>query len=355
MKQTYSYDWWNFDKEVLKDFNWFLHKVNERACIQQGFIHPPSYEPVNRFGESDPGLGWEVEYFHPTITLDDRMRYIGQVISQADMSAFNILGNTIISHFYGARGVHQTITGSNNPNDCFVDFDRLAEGDFGYARSIRETIDFETLVNKKPIWGTTELHTSIQTSARNFCRAKYDEPTRKFHAVDVVEWVASFKKDGLYEHLYTTDHMKRAYDELTKRPGIGEYYGFHCGASTSVIPSTKYHHDQRFVAPGPGARYTIALLWPGAPKKLYAESIYFLREQSDNIGLVDGVDFHPNAYNIDNVFSEPQDSLKYYGTEVAACQFGIYLQIRNDPKACDRRRVSRIKTMTSSTLEDFLV
>jgi hypothetical protein len=355
MTQTYNYDWWLFNKEILKDFNWFLRKVNERALIQQGFTKQLAYEPVNRFREQDPGLGWEVEYFHPTITLDDRMRYIGQVISQADMSAFNILSNTIISHFYGARGVHQTITGSNNPNDCFVDFDQLAAGDNEYSMRLRETIDFESKVNKKPIWGTTELHTSIQAAARNYCRIKYDEPERKFHPVDVVEWVASFKENGLSDHLYSCEHMEEAYNELTKLPGIGEYYGFHCGASTSVIPATKYHHDQRFVAPGPGARRTIFRLWPNAPRKLYAEAIYFLREQAENIGLVDGVDFHEQAFNIDGIFKEPQNSLKYYGTEVAACQFGIYLDIRNDPKACERRKVSRIQTKSVSTLEDFLV
>ena len=70
----YNYDWRQFDKELMRDFNWFLRKVNERACIEQGFVDGV-YEPVNRAGEEDWGLGRNVEYFHPTITLDDRMRY----------------------------------------------------------------------------------------------------------------------------------------------------------------------------------------------------------------------------------------------------------------------------------------
>lgn len=347
MKGSYSYDWMNnFNRPLMLDLNWFLLKVNERANIANGFIHQ-QYEAVNRLGNNDFGLGENVDYFHPSITLDDRMRYICQVISTRDMSKFNILGNTIISHFYGARGVHQVITGSNDPYDCFVDFDRVANDDKKYIAEIRNSIDVNFGLMRKPIWGTTELHTPIQTSARNFCRLKYSDPQRKFHAVDVIEWVASFKNSGLYESMIGSDHLKDTFTFLTKERGIGEYYGFHCATSTSALPFMKYHHDQRFVAPGPGAKDTIQRLWPNAPKKLYPEAVYFMRENSDEIGLTEGVLFHPESWNIDNIFDEPQDSLKYYGTEVLCCQFSIYLNIRNNKAACDRRKVSRLESQSS--------
>ena len=351
--QAYNYDWWSYNKEIMSDFNWFLYKINQRACIKQGYLDE-EYINTNRKGDVDYGLAKNVEYFHPTITLDDRMRYIGENIATANMSDFNILGNTIISHFYGARGVHQTVTGSNDPTNCWVDFDRVEKNDQDYIQWLRNTVEHETKVNKKPVWGTTELHTSIQCGARNFCREKYADPERKFHTTDVIELVANLKTIGLADSLlYRCTKIKEAYDELTKLKGIGEYYGFHCAASTSVLPMMKYHHDKRFVAPGPGARYTIKLMWPDAPAKLYDEAIYFLREQADNIGLTDGVNFHPSAYNIGNLFEFPQDGLKYYGTEVVSCQFGIYLQIRDDKKACERRKVSRIEEAPAS-LEAFL-
>ena len=94
----YNYDWWSYDKDIMKDFNHFLKKINTRACIKYGFIDE-KYDNTNRHGEVDHGLGRDVEYFHPTITLDDRMRYIGTVIAQQDMSAFNILGNGIYLTF----------------------------------------------------------------------------------------------------------------------------------------------------------------------------------------------------------------------------------------------------------------
>lgn len=161
----YHYDWWKFDKDLMRDFNWFLYKVNQRACINLGY-DASTYEGINRNGEVDHGLGINVEYFHPTITLDDRMRFIAENISTADMSLFNIVGNTFISHFYSARGVHQLLTQSNDLKKCYVDFDRIADNDKEYIQLIRSNLDLAKRM-KQPIWGTTELHTSIQASGRN--------------------------------------------------------------------------------------------------------------------------------------------------------------------------------------------
>ena len=78
--------------------------------------------------------------------------------------------------------------------------------------------------------------------------------------------------------------------------------------------------------------------------------------------MTDNVYFHPKTFNVWNdkdtpVFEYSHDSLKYYGTEVLSCQFGIYLQIRNNLKACLKRRVSRSDDFNSSTinLEEFMI
>ena len=349
----YNYDWWSFDKDLMLDFNHFLKKVNQRAAIKLGYSDD-LYENLNRHGAIDLGLGENVEYFHPTITLDDRMRFIGTEIAQSRMSDTNIVGNTIISHFYGARGVHWVVSGKEG---TFVDFDRIADGDADYIKFLRNNID-KGIMNKQPIWGTTELHTSIQTSGRNYCRKKYNEPDRKFHPVDVSEWVASFRDTKIIEGMLAARDLSDVFTLLRTLPGVGEYYGFHCATSTSVLPQMKYHHDQRFVAPGPGAVYTIKLLWPGVPNKHLAEAVYFIRENAKEIGLTHEVDFHNQAHNIElsngsKLFGESQDSLKYYGTEVLCCQYGVYLQIRDDAKACRRRQVARAKAPQNNLSEFF--
>lgn len=338
---------YNFNQEIMKDFNWFLYKINQRACINLGFIKE-EYVEENRFGKLDYGLGRDVEYFHPSITLDDRMRYIGTVIANQKISLFNIVCNTLISHFYGARGVHQALTDSKDPNNCFIDFDQIADNNIDYIRLLQKNVEKSKRL-KIPIWGTTELHTSIQTAARNYCRTKYSNNDRLFNVIDVCEWVASFRDSGIFDKLVKCEHIKDAYTVFKSLPGIGDYYGFHGAASTSALPQLKYHHDQKFVAPGPGAVYALKLLYDSLDSKKYADAVYFLREKSDEIGLTENIIFHPSSYNIklncgNNLFEHNQDSLKYYGTEVLCCQFGIYLQIRNDKKMCEKRKVARIKT-----------
>ena len=145
-----TYNWNNFDSDLMKDFNWFLYKINQRSCIELGYIDE-KYQSINRHGNHDFGLGRNVEYFHPTITLDDRMKYIATNISQADMDIQNILCNTFISHFYGARGVHQTLTNSKDSKNCFIDFHKILEKDKSYIDTIKHNI-WIAKKEKKPIW-----------------------------------------------------------------------------------------------------------------------------------------------------------------------------------------------------------
>ena len=347
-------DFYNFDKELMLDFNWFLYKINERSNIMMGFVDS-QYSNVNRHGDIDWGLEKDVEYFHPTITLDDRMRYIAESISLADISDNNIMCNTLISHFYGARGVHQQITASTDPNDCWVDFDRIAADDLEYINELDRNIG-QAIHNKQPIWGTTEIHTWIQTAARNFVIDKFNQEPRPMKPVDVCVWVADFINKGYIQSLYQSNHIEEAYNVLVGITGIGDYYAFHGAASTSVLQQTQYTHDDRFVAPGIGAKFMVKLMWSGIKSSEHAEAIYFLRENGDEIGLTDNVDFHPEAYNINGLLRDNQDGLKYYGTEVLCCQFGIYLQIRHDRKSCDNRKVSRsIGFGSSNNLERFFV
>ena len=158
------------DMAVLKDYERFVNKVNERTLYQRGILS--KYD-----SSGDPALGLEVEYFHPSITADDRMVYIMEnIASVPSLDWRNVIGNTIISHFYGARGVHSVLTNEPDPKKAHVDFVKLASeqikflknGIIGsYTQEMRHrAIDAKN--NKEKIWGTTELHTSVQTAGRRF-------------------------------------------------------------------------------------------------------------------------------------------------------------------------------------------
>ena len=105
----------SIDWDILKDYEHFVKMVNKRTLFQRGIVE--SYTP------SDPALGLEVEYFHPSITADDRMVYIMEnIVTVPGLKWQNVIGNTIISHFYGARGVHNVLTGIDDNKKAHIDF-----------------------------------------------------------------------------------------------------------------------------------------------------------------------------------------------------------------------------------------
>ncbi len=119
--------------EVVKDIGYFFNKVNERALYKLGVTD--SYDDGG-----DVALAESVEYFHPQITLDDRMKYIMENIVVANTSIDNIICNTIVSHFYGARGIHSILTRDPNPKTALVDFHRLLK-DEEYENFIRKNLE----------------------------------------------------------------------------------------------------------------------------------------------------------------------------------------------------------------------
>lgn len=329
------------DHKVMEDYNYFLIKVNERTELQFGLRD--SYND-----DGHEALGESVEYFGFNILQDDRMRYIIEnIVSLPDskLSQYNKIGNTIISHFYGARGIHTLVTGENEPKLAHFDFVRAVE-DQDYIERTKKITEFYRL-HKKRFYGTTELHTSIQTAARNFCRQKYNDPTRPASLTDILEWIASWTTDGTMDAIINnTNSLKDMFDILTSKPGIGEYYGYHCATSNSVNPILNFHHDDVFNAPGPGARETLNLLFPTLKKgkNTWGELVVWLRD-NQNV-LFKGLNIHEHFHNYTlsngtKVFSFDQNKMMVYGTEVSLCQYSVYNYLRANPHLISRRQVVR--------------
>lgn len=341
----------HLDVGAMRRLEAFYVNVNARTEFLKGyrdFYHTPN-----------PALGLEVEYFHPTITYDDRMRYIcDNIATRSDLSPYNRLGNTIISHFYGARGIHTALTGDRNPRTAIVDFTRLYEeqkksqpGD--YTREVRHRAE-DAKRDGIPLWGTTELHTSIQGAGRKFVERKYG--AGKGTSANVCEWIASWIGDGTMDRMLGARSFRQLYDAFIALSGVGEYYAYHGAAGVSNDPEVMAYHDERFCAPGPGARETAELLFPNLSLKEvgHAERVIWIREKQHEI--MDKVYIHPDYWNITSngrvVYPEPQDELKVYGTEVCMCQFSVYNRLMANPHLISHRKVARIASETS-TVEDF--
>jgi hypothetical protein len=349
------------DKAALEDFHFFLEKINERNLFIRGII--PAYEAPS------PALGEGVEYFSSQITLDDRMVYImNHIVTAPGLSMENKLGNTIISHFYGARGIHSVLTGYQDPDTALVDFDSLAKEQLDYAKTgkIGEYTAWlrgETAKSKAkglPFWGTTELHTSIMDAGNKFVKRTYSEADAKASgSLAVAEWIASWKNDGMMDRLIESKTLKDMYDNLRSIRGIGPYYGYHCATSNSVNPGLPFNHDEAFCSPGPGAKFTLGKIFPGVSEKEFpmGERVIWIRENQDELfpGLRDK--FHPATYNVVSngikIFAEDQNELKTYGTEVGLCQCGIYFRLRDNPHLISKRQVARAVTTVPETCDDL--
>jgi len=333
------------DKDVLKDIEFFFHQINDNALYKMGV--KDSYEDHGM-----PALHESVEYFHPQITLDDRMRYIAENIVYADISQNNVICNTIISHFYGGRGIHQVATREMDPKKALVDFDRMLIDD-DYKNKIITNLDDARNFGLS-IYGSTELRTSLFGSANAYV-AERDNKERDAHSGNIMQWVASFIENGLTEKMINSQSLTEIFKHITTLPGVGSYYGYHCGTSNSVNPNININHDEDFCVPGPGARKTLDMLFPNVSAKEfdYGDRVIWFRK--NQVQLIGNFPLHESTHNIivngQKVFKDEQSDLKTYGCEVGLCQYGVYHRLKHDPKLANRRKVARID---DSSFERFI-
>lgn len=322
------------NKEIVKDIGYFFNKVNERALYKLGVK-----DSYNDGG--DVALAESVEYFHPQITLDDRMRYIMENIVFADTSTNNVICNTIVSHFYGARGIHQILTREEDTKKALVDFDRLIV-DVEYENEIRKNLDDAEALGL-PIYGSTELRTSLFGAANEYV-SSIKNKERNSDKINILLWIASFKGIGLIDKMSNASSLKEMYESIISLNGVGGYYGYHCSTSNSVNPKIQINHDERFCVPGPGARKTLDLMFGEKCKIPYGDRVIWFRENYKE--LIGDIELHESTHNVVvngvKIFKDEQNELKTYGCEVGLCQYGVYHRLKNNNQLINRRKVARI-------------
>ena len=327
----------SLDLNVVQKIEHFFVKVNERLLYKRGLL--PSYDTG---GEAT--LGEDVEYFHFNITGDDRMRYMGQnIVLEPQLSDRNKFCNAVITHLYGGRCINSLLSGKTDPKKAYLDYEKIAT-DPVYVKEMYANAAYAKMHGFK-FYGTTELHTSLQTAARNFVRKKYSEPDRAASNTDIVEWVASWGTSGLIDDVLASKTLEEVYIKINTLPGIGAYYGYHLSVDSSLIPGTKYNHDEAFCVPGPGCCATLDMMFPtlkAAIKKMpYGDLICWIEQNQKT--LYPSVPFHQVLWNIQNdagkkVFAFEQDKFMVYGLEVGHCQYGIYDHLTKNPHLIERRR-----------------
>lgn len=323
-------------QKMLEELRFFFHQMEDKVLFKMGIK-----ESYNDFGI--PALYKSTEYFPLFITLDDRTRYIAENIVLSDVGKHNIICNTIVSHFYGARGIHKIATKENDPRKALIDFEKL-HIDPNYKNWINTNLE-EARNFGIPIYGRTELRTSLFDAANTFV-AKKDGKKRNQDPVNIIQWVASFIENGITEVISNASSLKELYKHITKVPGIGQYYGYHCAISNSINPNINVNHDEAFCVPGPGAIKVLKQLFPTiSPREFsYGNRVVWLRDnQKELFGEFELPESRHN-FIVDGqkIFKDEQTNLKVYGLEVGICQFGVYQRLRDNPKLVSNRKIARL-------------
>lgn len=324
------------DRGVLGEIQEFWQRLDARVLYALGVRD--SYEPAHE------ALGLDVEYFHYSICADARYKFLGEnLVMNADpvLTQRNKLCNAVITHLYGGRRIHTLFTGVIDPQRSFVDFERMLK-DQSYVEELRETANYAKSHGYK-FYGTTELHTSLQTAGRDYCRKRYGEPTRAASVMDILEWVAGWIESGLVDKLINAQSLKETYTLINTLRGVGPYYGYHLGVDCSLFHFTRYNHSEPFCVPGPGCRETVDKIFPNLSKQKgfnHGEAVVWIAENQRE--LFPTLTFHEALWNIEadgkKLFPFEQDKLMTYGTEVGLCQFGIWCRLRDNPHLIENRK-----------------
>lgn len=343
--------WEACDKDLLWEMRMFTHNVQRCWEIKYGV------RPVEHYIEPHPALGLSVEYFGFWVTADDRLRYIAEnITTNPTLPLIDQIGNGLASHFYGARNVHQTMSGLQDPKLALVDYTKLAEeqlqfkntGEVGtYTQHMRDFLEHQKKMGQK-LWGTTELHTSLQTAGRRWVNEWYLNDrmnASKGSSNNVNEWIASFKNSGLMQQMLDNSGLKSMCDILGTEWGIGDYYKFHGGSDLSLCPQLNAYIDERYVLPGPGATDILRKLYPDlSPKEVSMSDrvIWYRENQHWLLGLPE---IHPFFHKLEvngiNIFPEPINEIKTTQAEVNHCQFGIFCDLKANPSKISKRQVAR--------------
>jgi hypothetical protein len=323
----------NFNQEKLNGFENFMLAMLERGLADEYGL---------KYTTADKALSAEVMYFHPLICAPSDRREVAKWIIGSTQpglkSVYNRVCNIFITYFFGPASIYSLLSGEPEPADAWVDFERVAS-DPSYVTEIAENIKYGKSHGLK-LWTTTELHTSLQTEARNYCRLKHNEPTRPASPTDLIEWVASWIKLGVIDKMLEAKTLRGCYDAITSIRGVGPYYAGNPAMLIAALPEVSYDHIEAFCAPGAGAIKTLEHLFGkklGFEPAVKAIAYLFENQQKFLPKLFVPDEFQNLKLHYGNLFKENQTVFTCNSFEVGLCQYSVYQKFCEEPEAIKRR------------------
>lgn len=328
-----------FDKTVLAELKYFLKQINLREVLI-------AENRAAEYKEPHPALQIDVMYWHPNRTRHDEVDWLMKYIFCPEVSFTNKILNSFAVKFYGpSQAILNAINETTYSPQHLIDFDRLPH-DKAYLAFIDQNL-LDAREAGKEQWGKTELRTSLQTSAGKFAGHK--------RWSNMIEWIASFKTDGLIDFYAAGPTMEQSFNKITEYAGIGNYYGYHSNSNLARCYDISINENEDFVIAGPGAMATITRLYPNYKKDKVDPMtlLLYIRDNQDKIFEHDDIDRKALTQYLKP--TQLVDSLTSFGCEITCCQFSVYSRFKQSPELIDRRKLEvnkkvKVDTKASSLL-----
>lgn len=323
----------HIDRKRVEQLEHYLLAMTQRG-LDEHYGRP--------YHNDEEALSQKVMYFQSLLlTPCDRKWMVRDIMNAPWVTPENKVCNASIGFWYGPTNYLVYLSGVTDYAYASVDFDRVYE-DQDYVEQLRGNIAFARK-HKHPIWTTTELHTSIQTEGRNYCRVKYKDPNRKADSLDIVEWMAYLKRQGWAKKILEEKTLESAFNVYCEPKGIGPYFG---GNSIMMIANAReaaYSHEENFAAAGGGCVNTLDYLFEplrAAGYKLnHLRALQWLVDEQEK--LMPNLHIPVEFQNMDGHDGKvlKADMLRYTANalEVGCCQFSVYRKFLQQPELIKRR------------------
>ena len=275
----------------------------------------------------------EVSYWNPNRSKHAEVYWLENHVFNQDISMRNKILNAMAVKFVGMPTLTLVATNSTDYSNI-IDFDVYKQkGD--YYSLINNNLDLNK--NKLKIWGSTQLQTSLQTSARNFCREEDNDPNERFALSHMIRWMAHLDDLGMSEVVQNPKNkLSDVCDWFSTHRGIGPYFSYHPPCNFSRCDDLpNIDEDDDYCLVGPGAKRGLEFVFPQVKfKNNFIMEAYILAVRDHQHEFFEMTDSEASFYK-NNL--ERGGNLTTFGTEITFCQFNCFLGIKDNAKAQTKR------------------
>ena len=320
----------NRDPERFEFFNsWVMEFFKREHLRETGRID--EYVHDEKFG---PAMRQQVSFWNPNRSKHAEVYWLENFVFGQDISMRNKILNAMAVKFVGMPTL--TLVASDSADySKVIDFDEYEKkGD--YFKWVNNNLD--TNQHGLKVWGATQLQTSLQTAARNYCREQDNDPDQPFKLSNMIRWMAYLDTLGMSEVVQNRDNgLREVCEWFRSHRGIGPYFAYHppCNFSrSSELPHID--EDEDYCLVGPGAKRGLEYVFPDV--KFGNEKI-----MEDYIVSIKHNQFEFFEFKDEDTLNHYKSNLEYggrlttFGTEITMCQFNCYHSIRDNDKAQTKR------------------